>query len=221
LNVSAPITNYCHQTNITVTFSYKFNHQFKTRELEVIMTLRLFFSFCIALGLAWHQTAFADQDDPRLDELFRALKDTRDVRGASAIEAQIWDIWIEHDNSEYFELMASGIRAMNANALGMALADFNRLIELAPNYAEAWNKRATIYYLLQDYAASAADIDKVLELEPFHFGALSGLGLVRLGQRRFLEARTAFQTVLEVYPAMPGARQNLELLENYLQNNSI
>lgn len=182
------------------------------------MTLRILLALCFLLGL---QGACADQQDPRLDELFRALKNTEDAGAASVIEAQIWDIWIANDDPAYFELMVSGIRHMNVNALDLALQDFNRLIAMAPNYAEAWNKRATIYYLMKDYAASAKDIDKVLELEPFHFGALSGLGLVRLGERRFLEARTAFQTVLEIYPAMPGVRYNLQELDNYLQKNSI
>jgi tetratricopeptide (TPR) repeat protein len=182
------------------------------------MTPRILFALCFVFGL---QNACADQEDPRLDELFRALKNTQDAGEAAVIEAQIWDIWIAHDNPEYFELMVSGIRHMNTNSLSLALQDFNRLIEIAPNYAEAWNKRATIYYLLQDYAASARDIDKTLELEPFHFGALSGLGLVRLGERRYLEARSAFQTVLEIYPAMTGVKYNLQELDNYLQNNSI
>ncbi len=182
------------------------------------MKLRILFALCFAFGI---QSACADQDDPRLDELFRVLKETQDPGEASVIEAQIWDIWIANDNPEYFDLMVSGIRHMNTNSLSLALQDFNQLIEIAPNYAEAWNKRATIYYLLQDYAASAKDIDKVLELEPFHFGALSGLGLVRLGERKYLEARTAFQTVLEVYPAMIGIKQNLQELDNYLKQNSI
>lgn len=184
------------------------------------MTLRILFVLCIAWGLGM-QNAAADQDDPRLDDLFRALKATQNLSEASAIEAQIWDIWMANDNPEYYELMVSGIRHMSSNALGLALEDFNHLIEIAPNYAEAWNKRATIYYLLQDYAASAADIAKTLELEPFHFGALSGLGLVRLGEGRYLEARTAFQTVLEIYPTIPGAKRNLEQLDNYLKRNAI
>ncbi|MES2626021.1 MAG: tetratricopeptide repeat protein, partial [Pseudomonadota bacterium] len=153
--------------------------------------------------------------------LFSELMRTEDAYEASAIEAQIWDLWVANDNPAFFELMVTGIRHMNMNALNLALDDFNRLIEMAPNYAEAWNKRATIYYLLQDYKASADDIDKVLELEPFHFGALSGLGLVRMGEGRYLEARTAFQTVLEIYPTMPSIRNNLEQLDNFLQNNSI
>jgi tetratricopeptide (TPR) repeat protein len=185
------------------------------------MLLRLLFGLLLALVTGLQQPAFADQEDPRLDELFRALKGTQDAVDASLIAGQIWDIWIANDNPEYFELMVSGIRHMNTNALNLALDDFNRLIAIAPNYAEAWNKRATIYYLLQDFAASAKDIDKTLELEPFHFGALSGLGLVRLGEGRYLEARNAFQTVLEIYPTMLGVKQNLEQLENYLQNNSI
>ena len=185
------------------------------------MLLRIFSGLLLGLIFVLQQSAFADQEDPRLDELFRALKSTQDAGGAALIEAQIWDIWIASDNPEYFALMVSGIRHMNTNALNLALDDFNRLIAIAPNYAEAWNKRATIYYLLQDFAASAQDIDKTLELEPFHFGALSGLGLVRLGEGRYLEARNAFQTVLEIYPTMSGVKQNLEQLENYLQNNSI
>lgn len=185
------------------------------------MLLRILFSLLLAMGLCVHQSALADQEDPRLDDLFAALKSTQDGAAASAIALQIWDIWTANANPAFFELMVSGSRHMNANALQLALDDFNRLVAIAPTYAEAWNKRATVYYLLQDYAASAADIDKTLQLEPFHFGALSGRGLVLLGEGRYVEARVAFQTVLEIYPAMPGVRSNLEQLDNYLRKNSI
>lgn len=163
----------------------------------------------------------ADQTDPRLDELFEQLKNIQDPYAAQPVEAQIWAIWVEHENADYAALMTSGIRHMNANALTLALADFDRLGAIAPDYAEAWNKRATVHYLLQNFAESEADIARTLALEPFHFGALSGLGLVNLAQGKYLEARGAFQKILEFYPAMPGIRNNLQELEDYLRSRTI
>jgi tetratricopeptide (TPR) repeat protein len=182
---------------------------------------RLSYGLLLAFSLLAPSGAFADQNDERLDELFTRLKNTADMTEGTLIAAQIWEIWIAHDNPEYFNLMVSGIRHMNSNALSLALQDFNRLVALAPDYAEAWNKRATIHYLLQDYQASTADIEQTLRLEPFHFGALSGLGLVNLAQGNYEAARNAFRTILEFYPAMPGIRTNVEEIDNYLRNSTI
>ena len=171
--------------------------------------------------LAVVSPAHADQLDPRLDDLFRQLKSTSDARQAGVIEAQIWQAWVAHDNSEYAQLMMTGIEQMNRNALGAALATFNQLIQNVPDFAEAWNKRATLHYLMRNFEASEADIRKTLELEPFHFGALSGLGLVYLGQGRYEQARNAFNDALEVNPHMSAVRSNVEQLEDYLRSRII
>ena len=179
--------------------------------LTVLMTALL----CMAAA------ANADQNDPRLDDLFQKLKAADNLTQTAQVETAIWQIWIEHDNAEYADLMRTGIRQMNMNALPAALATFDRLVELAPGFAEAWNKRATIHWLLQDYAASEADITRTLALEPFHFGALSGLGLVYMGQQKFEQARNALHNALEVNPNMPAVKQNLDAINGYLRGNSI
>lgn len=158
----------------------------------------------------------ADQNDPRLDELFQRLKTTTNAFEASAVEQQIWQIWVEHEDSAAYELMLTGIRYMNLNQPGAALDTFNRLIALAPDYAEAWNKRATLYYMTGDYRASEADIAETLAREPFHFGAISGLGLVSLAQGKYEEARRAFQTLLEIHPTMPGVREQIQQIDELL-----
>lgn len=91
----------------------------------------------------------------------------------------------------------------------------------APDFAEGWNKRATVQYLLGNQQASEADIDATLALEPFHFGALSGLGLVRMAQGEYFRARSAFLAALEVYPAMLSVKQNLQALEQMLEEGAI
>lgn len=165
--------------------------------------------------------ALCDQDDPRLEELFKQLHDAPDEVAAAPLEAAIWDIWLEYDDARASQLMMTGIRQMNSNNLGGALATFDELVQLAPGYAEAWNKRATVYYLMGEPARSELDIQKTLELEPFHFGALSGRGLVRMGMRDFEGARNAFSAALEVHPNMDAVRGNLRAIDEFLRGRAI
>ena len=118
---------------------------------------------------------FADQNDPRLEDLFAELKSETDVYRANGIADQIWQIWFIHEDPQASGLMERGIQQMNSNSVRAALDTFDRLIALKPEFAEAWNRRATIYYQIGEYDASLRDIAEVLKLEPFHFGALSGL----------------------------------------------
>lgn len=163
----------------------------------------------------------ADQNDPRLEELFQKLQAATDVTEAIPTEDLIWQIWIEHDDASIQNQMLRGIEQTNAGDLQGALATYDRLVAAAPDFAEAWNKRATIHWLLGNHEASEADIVKTLQLEPFHFGALSGRGLVLLSQGRFAEARSAFSRALEVHPNMPSVRANLEEITRYLNSKTI
>ncbi len=172
-------------------------------------------------ALAFSMGAAADQNDPRLEDLFIQLRAASDQVAATPIEELIWQIWMEHEDSNLENQMRIGIQQMNFGDSAAALATFDRLIEAAPDFAEAWNKRATIHYLLGNYAASEADIVKTLQLEPFHFGALSGRGLVLISQGKYEEARNAFSRALEVNPTMQETKNNIDQINQYLRSRTI
>jgi Tfp pilus assembly protein PilF len=175
---------------------------------------------CIAAVL-FSAGAAADQNDPRLEDLFKQLRSASDQVAAAPIEELIWQIWMEHEDPAIERQMELGIQQMNFGDTAAALATFDRLVEAAPDFAEAWNKRATIHYILGNYAASEADIVKTLQLEPFHFGALSGRGLVLVSQGKYREARDAFSRALEVNPTMQETKNNIEEINRFLNRSTI
>ncbi len=117
--------------------------------------------------------------------------------------------------------MQAGSEALDARDGAQALAVFDRVVALAPHFAEGWNKRATTLYLLGRYADSITDIAKVLALEPRHFGALSGLGLCEAQRDRLPEAVAAFQRALAINPNMPGVQINIRNLQDEIARRSI
>lgn len=163
----------------------------------------------------------ADQMDPRLDELFRRLGQTSIPTEASATEDAIWTLWMAHPDERAQRYMFAGIRQMNDGQLHEALITFSRLVEMEPKFAEAWNKRATVYYALHDYDASARDIAETLKLEPRHFGALSGLGLVSIALGRFQAALAAFEMATAHHPHLRGARENIKNLKEELKEREV
>ena len=104
---------------------------------------------------------------------------------------------------------------------GKSLRIFTELTVEYPDFAESWNKRATLYYLYGQYAESASDIEKTLALEPRHFGALSGLGLVYLAQDQYVKAIAAFEAVLLITPHNDGVRNNIEMINSQLRRSAI
>ncbi len=162
-----------------------------------------------------------DQDDARLIPLFAELRTASTPRDAQALESRIWRIWIDSDQDEVDRLMTHGIRAMAGRDLEVALALFDKVVELAPDFAEGWNKRATVYYLMDNYPASILDIRHTLELEPRHFGALSGMGLIFMALGDPLGALRAFEEVLKIHPQAPSARAHAEGLRASLRNETI
>jgi tetratricopeptide (TPR) repeat protein len=165
--------------------------------------------------------ALADQTDRRLDPLFTALREAGGEEAARPLEAAIWQIWLQSGNETVDQLMALGVARLNAGDYGRALAAFDRIIALAPRFAEGWNKRATTLYLMERYAESKEDIDRVLALEPRHFGALSGLGLcdLRLNEKR--DALAAFRRALAVDPNLPDLKRSIDELEKELGEKAI
>jgi tetratricopeptide (TPR) repeat protein len=159
----------------------------------------------------------AAQDDPRLDALFGRLAVTDDTREAQLCETVIWSIWHQSGDPRIDALMARGLGAMATEDYDEAEKTFTQIVERAPNFAEGWNKRATVRYLLGKHRGSIEDIDKTLVLEPRHFGALSGLGLVYLALGREDKALDAFKRALAVHPHLPGTAEKIEELEEKLK----
>ena len=182
------------------------------------MRLASFAFVCISLAPS---TTAADQTDGRLDSLFGNLLITADLPTIRAAENQIWEIWLQHENSDVEQIMQMGIQRMNYQRYSEAMLIFNQVITSYPDYAEAWNKRATLQYLIGNLDSSITDIEKTLELEPRHFGALSGLGLVYIQRNELNKAKKAFEDLIKIHPNSPSARQNLDLVNEKLHFNLI
>jgi len=162
---------------------------------------------------AFAATPAAAEPDPRLDPLFTRLKAARDAGEAQVIEQAIWRSWIVAGGPGAVSLVEIGMNAMQAGDFPAALGLFDAVTVQNPGYAEGWNKRATVLFLMGALDASAADVAKVLALEPRHFGALAGLGLIRAKQERWDDAIAAFEGALAVHPFLENARKNVEALK--------
>ena len=160
------------------------------------------------------------QTDERLDALFRRLKTTDDNAEGAVLTQLIWEIWHQSDNDIVNDLMSEGIGEISVRNYDSALTAFNEMVKIVPDFAEGWNKRATVYYLMGKYQASLRDIERTLALEPRHFGALSGLGLVFLAIGNDGAALKAFEAALKVNPHMPGPRTNAEELRQRQRSKS-
>ncbi len=165
--------------------------------------------------------AGADQTDGRLDGLFESLHKTEDSDEGQRITRQIWEIWYEVADEQSRELLLRGETLMQRGRHDEALAAFDRIVERDPQFAEGWNRRATVLYLLGEMQASVADIKRTLALEPRHFGALSGLGLIYLHGEQWGDALKAFRNALEINPHLPGARSNIEFIERQSREETI
>ncbi len=170
-------------------------------------------------------TAEAAVDMPnreeRLDMLYEELRHSDDREAAAVIEQQILALWAESGSPTADLLLGAGTSLMNEGDLAHAMDLFYAAIELKPDFAEAWNKRATLYYLLEEYELSLADIEHVLQLEPRHFGALSGRGLILDELDRKAEAYEAFRRALAVNPFMPGLKSRVESLQPVVRGRKI
>lgn len=163
----------------------------------------------------------ADQNDPRLDLLFEQLKASPDPAAARSIESRIWAIWQHSDDRDVAALMLRGIAAMNRGEYDAALEVFGHVVEQAPQFAEGWNKRATVHYLRGEYAASMRDVQRTLALEPRHFGALSGMGLIFMATGDDEGALQAFEEVLRIAPQAEDTRQQIRRLRRKLRDELI
>ena len=152
----------------------------------------------------------------RLDELFTELSRTAAAADARVIEGRIWSEWMSSGSATVDLMMGWAARAAQTGKHGIAFDYLDQIILIVPDYAEAWNRRATLHFMRGDYDKSVADIEETLKREPRHFGALSGLGQIMLRRERPALARDAFRRTLEVYPANKAAQEALTQLEEEL-----
>jgi tetratricopeptide (TPR) repeat protein len=156
-----------------------------------------------------------------LDFLFGALKVAPDEASARHVEARIWALWLQTPSDTAALLMMRAKAAMDAQQLDIALKLLDAVIKLRPDYVEGWNRRATLYYLQNDYAHSLEDIQQVLVREPRHFGALAGLGMIMqdLGdEKRALEA---FRKALAVDPYLEKVPELVKTLSEKVEGRDI
>ena len=162
----------------------------------------------------------ADQNDPRLNNLFKKLNKTENQEEISDIIKNIWDIWYEVDDPKVIEYFEKGIQAMRIRNYPLAVRFFNNLIEQDPNFAEAWNKRATVYFMMGDFDKSMQDIIKTLELEPRHFGALDGMGLIFIHQGQYQQAIDVYDKMLEIFPFSLKTMEKRENIMSFISQST-
>ena len=164
---------------------------------------------------------YADQNNPELDVLFTRLNEKLDSVEAAGITKQIWKNWYQSDIPAVTDLMNRGELSMRRARYDEAVKYFTEIIEIAPQFAEGWNRRATVYYIIGEYQLSTEDVAKTLDLEPRHFGALSGQGMIylRLQERRL--ALQYMQRALNANPHLPGLKGNIKALQQMIDDEVI
>ena len=172
-------------------------------------------AFCLAtvLFIAVPGDVAARQDHPKLDALLEILQTTDDSKEALGASHLIWNLWSRSDSATTDLMFNKGAKALAQGQLNTALARFTAVIELDPEFAEGWNKRATVLYMMGDYQGSLTDVFKTLELEPRHFGALSGLGMIYVALDKPQKAISAFRRALIANPHMRGTREHIKFLK--------
>ena len=180
--------------------------------LKYLLFLLILFSF--------NQLKAEDRKN-QLNKLFNELKinNTDLVYGT---EQKIWEIWSTHPTDQFLTTrLAEGSKLVRNKQLVNAVDIFTEVIEKDPNWAEAWNKRATVLYMLGDYQSSQNDIDKVLKLEDRHFGALAGQGLVNIKLENYEKAIKSYEKAQEIYPAMQSPKIMIEQIEQLIKQQLI
>ncbi|MEJ6783456.1 tetratricopeptide repeat protein [Aminobacter sp. Piv2-1] len=164
--------------------------------------------------------AVAKAESP-LQVLFSDLKRERNEKAAERIASRIWDEWNKSGSSSVDLMMLWSQQAIEAKKYDVALDFLDQIVTLDPSYAEGWNRRATVHFLMQNYRKSMSDIEHTLELEPRHFGALSGMAQIMTATGRDELALKAWQRVLDIYPMLRNAQNEVSRLSEELAGEGI
>lgn len=167
------------------------------------------------LGVA-ASSASADQTDPRLSDLFSSLVNAPNPGIAQGIQQEIWEIWFEGPDNRSVDALMNARMAAEVGDVEAAERAFDRLVEDYPGFAEAWNQRAILRYLVGDITGSLSDIDQALALEPRHFGALSGRGQCYLRMENYRAALNSFEEALGINPWIQSTARQIQMLKAIL-----
>lgn len=187
-----------------------------------MLRIGMFLAFLAMAMLSQPLTGAADQNDARLSHLFEILLNApENSPEANAAQEEIWAVWGEAPTATGRILMKQGVEQMQHLEYDAAIVTFSALIEFVPEFAEAWNKRATLHYLQGNFADSLADINETLKLEPRHFGAQSGTGLIFDAMEEWEAALDAYEKALRLNPHMPQIATRVEQLREELKGREL
>ena len=179
---------------------------------KIIIIITLFF---------FSKSLNASDRDNNLNKLFDELK-VGNFTISQEVEQKIWNIWSTHPTDQNLtEILGEGSKHVRNQELVQAFDIFTKVIEIDPTWAEAWNKRATVLYLLGDYNGSQKDIDEVLKLEKRHFGALAGEGLVNIELKNYEKAIKSYQKAQKIYPSMKSPNIMIKKIKELIKQQSI
>ncbi|MEX0347585.1 MAG: tetratricopeptide repeat protein [Rhizobiaceae bacterium] len=194
--------------------------------------IKLIGSMLVAAILVLPGTALAQTNDTSkvgetaaqlstLDQLFFDLKRERNEKAAERIAQKIWAEWFKSGSASIDLMMTWSQDAVKERKFGVALDFLDQVVTLQPDFAEGWNRRATLHFMMKDYSKSIADIKRTLALEPRHFGALSGWGMILKDTDQKEQALKVFTQALEVYPMMRSAQTQVAELSDELAGDDI
>jgi tetratricopeptide (TPR) repeat protein len=178
----------------------------------------LFCALTLTLGSAWAAKA---PDTPSLDELFGQLSKSQSQQTARLLEQQIYQVWLQSGSDSVDLLMTRALEAMNGDDYETAEHLLTAIVDISPSYAEAWNKRAMLYFVQDKYEEAIVDLEQTLRLEPRHFAALAGLGKIfeEYGQKR--RALEVYRKALEIHPYLEGVSKEIERLAPEVEGRGI
>lgn len=156
-----------------------------------------------------------------LDFLFGALKVAPDEASAKNIEDRIWALWLASGSDTCNLLMTRVKKAVDAEDYNLAVRLLDAIIEIRPKYVEAWNRRATVFFLKRDYGSALADLTQVLSREPRHFGALAGVAAIMQDIGNDKAALEAYRRALEIDPHLKGVADKVKTLTNKVEGRGI
>ena len=173
--------------------------------------------FCISIFFSSAQSS----QENILNNLFTQLKKVNNSKSAALLEKKIWSIWNEHPtNNRLTERLEFGTELMQYGDYNYALRVFDNIIVTDPKWSEAWNKRATVYFLMSQFTNSLDDIDKVLNIEPRHFGALSGQARIFIKLQKYEKAIKSIERALRFYPSFKSGEM-IPDIERLIREESI
>ena len=180
----------------------------------------------VVLGLLFFSNVNAEDKTSELNKLFSELKNSKNLSSAQIVEKKIWEIWQIHPSDDrrgfrLTELLNQGSRLMSSGELRKAYMLFTKIIATEPDWSEAWNKRATVLYLMNRYQSSLDDIKITLTLEPRHFAAMSGQALNYIELKQYEKAIKSYKAAQTIYPLLGSAKKMIPELQELINDQAI